>query len=222
MPKQPMNYQNNIIYKIQHKTIDELIYIGSTTNFAKRKCSHKTACNNEKDKEYNQKKYMMIRENGGWDMFDMVLVKKYPCNDYLEAHAEEERIRREMNANMNAIRCFRTQEEKQEYIKKYNETHKQEISERKKKYDDTHKEEKKIYYETHKEEINERKKIYYETHKQEISERKKKYHETHKQTIHLKNKEKITCECGCILSRQALSVHKKTTKHLELISRKTT
>ena len=194
MPKVAMNYQNNIIYKIQHKTIDELIYIGSTTNFAKRKNQHKSNCYNEKDKEYNEKKYVMIRKNGGWDMFDMVLVKKYPCNDYLEARQEEEKIRRELNANMNSIRCFRTQGDVKESGKQY--------------------------YENNKEEINERVKKYYETNKEEINERKKIYYETHKQTIHVKKKEKLECECGCFTSKSNLSRHKKTPKHLDLLSAK--
>ena len=200
MPKQVMNYQNNIIYKIQHKTIDELIYIGSTTNFAKRKCRHKTSCNNEKDKEYNQKKYMMIRENGGWDMFDMVLVKKYPCNDYLEARQEEERIRREMNANMNGQRCFRTQEEHNEY----------------------HKIHSKKYRETHKEYFKNKNKEYSETHKEENSERYKKYYENNIEKINEINRKKVECECGCIITNKSLLRHKKSPKHLELISRKTT
>ena len=135
MPKQPMNYQNNVIYKIQHKTIDNLIYIGSTTNFAKRKWTHKSVCCNEKSNHYNEKKYVMIRQNGGWDMFNMVLVKKYPCNDHLESFAEEEKIRRELNASMNDRCCFRTQEEKKEYnrkrSKKYAESHREELKEKK-------------------------------------------------------------------------------------------
>ena len=176
MPKVPINYQNNIIYKIQHKTIDELIYIGSTTEFVKRKSAHKSDCVNEKHIKYNTKKYQMIRENGGWDMFTMVLVKKYPCNDYLEAHAEEERIRRELNAIMNTRRCFRTQKELQEYKKQYNETHKEKIKENKKQYYESHKEETKAkvkeYYETHKEEKKEKWKQYRESHKKEINEKK--------------------------------------------------
>ena len=175
MPKVAMKYQNNIIYKIQHQTIDELIYIGSTTNFTKRKWTHKSNCYNEKGSVYNEKKYIMIRENGGWDMFTMVLVKKYPCNDYLEARQEEERIRREMNANMNANRCFRTQED-------YNEDHK----------------------------IDSKK--YYETHKEKVSEYHKQYRESHKQ--------KVKCECGCILLTKGLSTHKKTPKHLKLVNNK--
>ena len=179
MPKVAMNYQNNIIYKIQHKTIDELIYIGSTTNFVKRKWTHNHVCYNQKSKHYNTKKYVMIRENGGWDMFTMVLVKKYPCNDYLEAFAEEENIRRELNANMNAQRCFLTQEVKKEC----------------KRIDD---------------------KKYRETHKKEISERQQKYYENNIE----KKKEKVTCECGCILSRHALTEHRKTPKHLKLVNNK--
>ena len=149
MPKQPMNYQNNIIYKIQHETIDELIYVGSTCNFVKRKCSHKTTCYNEKQKGYNYKLYKTIRENGGWDSFNMTMVSKYPCADNLEAIKEEERIRRELNATMNAKRCFRSDEVEKEcrYIddKKYREGHSEKYKENKKKY-----------YQEHSEKLNEK------------------------------------------------------------------
>jgi len=212
MPKQEMNYENNIIYKIQHKTIDELIYIGSTTNFSKRKYSHKTTCNNEKDKHHNEKKYVMIRENGGWDMFDMILVKKYPCNDFLEARQEEERIRREMNANMNSVRCFRTQEE----YEKYYEDNREEKLKKSKQYRESHKEEIKVrhkqYRESHKEEIKVRHKQYRETHEEELSLKKKQYRE--------KNNQKVECECGCFISKLNLSTHKKSPKHLKLLSAK--
>jgi len=226
MPKQPMNYQNNVIYKIQHKTIDELIYIGSTTNFAKRKWCHKSNCYNENNTEYKTKKYVMIRENGGWDMFDMILVKKYPCNDYLEAFAEEERMRRELNANMNGQRCFTTQEEREESQKHYRETHKEQKKVVEKKYYETNKERlleyQKQYGESHREKIKERTKQYYETNKEVINERRRKKYETDKQSYHEKKKESIECDCGCIITYSNLTRHKKTTKHLELISRKTT
>ena len=41
MPKTPIDYQKGIIYKIQHIEKLELFYIGSTTNFNKRKQQHK-------------------------------------------------------------------------------------------------------------------------------------------------------------------------------------
>ena len=198
MPKVAMKYQNNIIYKIQHQTIDELIYIGSTTNFTKRKGHHKSDCNNEKSKHYLHKIYQMIRENGGWDMFDMVLVKKYPCNDYLEARQEEEKIRREMNANLNSQRCFRSQEDDQEYKKIHS----------------------KKYRETHKEYFKNKYKEYSESHKEENSERYKQYYESHKEEINEKNQEKVECDCGCIITNKSLPRHKRSPKHLKLVNNK--
>ena len=61
MPRLPIDYSKAFIYKIccKDKNIEEC-YIGSSTNFVKRKNSHKTICNNINSKEYNQKKYIFI------------------------------------------------------------------------------------------------------------------------------------------------------------------
>ena len=32
--------------------------------------------------------------------------------------------------------------------------------------------------------------------------------------------EKITCECGCEITRKGLLIHQKTKKHLEIMSQK--
>ena len=106
MPKKPTDYSRTVIYKIEHKENKELVYVGSTTDFTKRKCSHKSHCYNEKGKSYNLKLYVMIRENGGFDAFQMLEIKKFPCNDKREAEAEEERCRMELKANMNTQRAF--------------------------------------------------------------------------------------------------------------------
>ena len=58
-----------------------LIYIGSTTDFIRRKNAHKNCCNNEKQKAHNDKKYQYIRNNGGWDCFNMIEVEKFPINE---------------------------------------------------------------------------------------------------------------------------------------------
>ena len=47
MPKNPIDYSKTIIYKIQHIEKDDLIYVGSTTNFTKRKSAHKACCINK-------------------------------------------------------------------------------------------------------------------------------------------------------------------------------
>ena len=220
MPKQPMKYENNIIYKIQHETIDELIYVGSTCDFVKRKCRHKNTCNNETRSGYNFKLYQMIRENGGWDSFTMTMVSKYPCEDYLEARQEEERIRRELNANMNSQRCFVTEEDIKVYKKAYREEHKKEISIRDKKYYEEHtekiKEYRRKYCDEHNERIKEYMQVYNEEHSEKIKENKKKYYQEHSEKL----KEKVECECGCVITTNSITRHKQTDKHKRLILEK--
>jgi predicted GIY-YIG superfamily endonuclease len=107
MPKINIDYSKTVIYKIVCNDENvNYIYVGSTTNFTKRKCDHKNRCNNINGKEYNHKKYVHIRENGGWENFKMIEVEKYPCNDKREAEAREEVIRfsilpEAIKANMN-------------------------------------------------------------------------------------------------------------------------
>ena len=49
MPRTPIDYSKTLIYKLVHKEDydNENIYIGSTTDFVKRKNSHKSCCNSE-------------------------------------------------------------------------------------------------------------------------------------------------------------------------------
>ena len=80
MPKTPMDYSNCCIYKIEHIDDETLLYVGHTTKFSKRKGEHKNRSNNENaNSTYNLKLYQMIRENGGFEMFKMIEVEKYPC-----------------------------------------------------------------------------------------------------------------------------------------------
>ena len=37
MPRKAIDYSKTIIYKIQHEDNDELLYVGHTTDFTKRK-----------------------------------------------------------------------------------------------------------------------------------------------------------------------------------------
>ena len=113
MPRLNVDYSKTVIYKIvcNDENVDYL-YIGSTTNFTKRKACHKSCCNNINSIKHNQKKYIEIRNNGGWENFKMIEVEKYPCNDKREAEKREEEVRLELKANMNSIRCYITEEEK--------------------------------------------------------------------------------------------------------------
>ena len=140
MLRQNIDYSKIIIYKIvcNDENIDYL-YIGSTTNFTKRKNNHKSCCNNENNIDFNQKKYIQMRQNGGWTNFKMIEIEKYPCNDKREAEAREEELRIELKANMNSIRCFITEEQKKAYKDEYYNDNKEKFKEKFKEYNNANK-----------------------------------------------------------------------------------
>ena len=88
MPKNEIDYSNTIIYKLVCKdnTIND-VYVGHTTNFIKRKYHHKACCMNLNKK---LKIYDIIRNNGGWNNWDMVLIATYNCKNAKEARSKEQ------------------------------------------------------------------------------------------------------------------------------------
>ena len=125
MPKKPIDYSKCCIYKIQHIDKEDLVYVGHTTNFTKRKCQHKYICKSENDSKYNLKIYQMIRENGGFDMFRMIKIEKYPCNDKREAERRENDVMKELKACLNTMNSYVSKEEKKESRKEYEKRNKE-------------------------------------------------------------------------------------------------
>ena len=170
MPKKEIDYSKNVIYKLVHKEDFENcnIYIGSTSNFIKRKYNHKYSCHKEDGKKYNIKIYQHIRENGGWCEWNMIEVEKYPCVDKREAEAREEHWRIHYNAKLNTIRAFQSKEVQEELDKIYNER------------------------------------------------KMKKYWENREERLKYFS-QKITCVCGHIGTKNNISRHIKTKKHLNSV-----
>ena len=54
----------------------------------------------------------MIRENGGWEMFRMIEIEKYPCNDKRKAEKRECEVMKELKACMNMMKSYISEEEK--------------------------------------------------------------------------------------------------------------
>ena len=108
--EKPNKYHKSIIYKLEHVTNPELIYVGGTTNFSARKAQHKSRTLNPNDKEHNGHKYKMIRENGGWEAFNMIPIKEVSVETKRQLEMEEEKVREECKnkrANMlNSQRAF--------------------------------------------------------------------------------------------------------------------
>jgi len=222
------DFSRSIIYTIR---TGDSVYVGSTTNFRRRKCDHKTHIYNENDTAHHYKVYKTIRANGyEWDMKPY---KEYPCETKLQLEIEEERIRRELNAELNS-QCCGTGLSRSEYKKQYRTDNKDKISEQKKQYYTDNKdkisEQQKRYNEKNKNKIAEQKKQYYtdnkdksteyikkwkENNKDKIAKYTKKHYTNNKDKIRENKTKKVTCECGCIVSKGNLSIHKKTKKHLD-------
>jgi len=147
MPKTPIDYLKTLIYKLCcNDTAITQIYVGSTTNWTRRKQKHKETCNRETHKYYNCKNYQFIRANGGWDNWSMIQIEAYPCQNKREAEARERYWYELLGAELNIYCPFTTEQEKKEHQNQY---------------DLAHKEEKKQYYKENKEQIKEYKKQYY-------------------------------------------------------------
>jgi hypothetical protein len=192
MPRLPIDYSKTIIYKIVCNDLNITeVYVGSTTDFTRRKREHKSNCINEKSKKYHYTVYQMMRQNGGFDNWDMIELEKYPCNDSNEARAKERYYYELLNTKLNMRYPIRTNKEYykdnviyyKQYNKEYCETNKDKIK--------THT---KQYYEDNKDTKLQYQKQYSMLNKEKIKGHKTKYRENNKDKIEQyieNNKDKI-------------------------------
>ena len=154
MPRIAIDYSKTIMYRIVCKdpTITDC-YVGSTTNFTKRKSNHKSACTNSKDTYYDYYVYQFIRDHGGWDNFDMLEIEMYRAVDKPDQVRRERYWLETYGATLNKMIPSRTNKE-------YYEENKEQILEYKKEY-----------YEENREQILEYKKEYYEENRERILEK---------------------------------------------------
>ena len=129
-----VNYENSIIYKLCCKDPEvEEIYVGSTTNFRRRKCLHKSRCMNES--VYDTPVYQFIRANGNWVNWDMVEVKRVKCRDKQHLHRKERKYIEKLKATLNVIIPTRSKKEwMPEYCKQYYQQNKESIKKQKNEY----------------------------------------------------------------------------------------
>ena len=169
-----------------------LTYYGSTVNELRyRLKQHK---NDFKNRNITSS---LLFETG--DEVKIYLVEKYPCADRMELNARE-RYWIENNECVNNRIPTRTHKERyevnkdkmKEYAKQYNEVNKDKKKEYMKEYSETHKNKKKEY----------------------MKQYMKEYREAHKEKIKQKKSEKITCECGVLVSKYNLSKHRTSKRHI--------
>ena len=192
MPRNEIKYENTVIYKIQHNENDDLLYVGHTTDFTKRKYQHRQcATSSPTHRAYGLKLYTMIRENGGWDSFKMLEIKKYPCNDKREAEAEEDKTMKEMKASMNSRGSLLDKVKARETRLKYIDENREAIS------------------------LKERE--YRENHKEQYANHCKRYYAEHKEEIMKTRNEIVQCECGHYMRKceRGKSRHQQSQKHID-------
>ena len=117
MPRLAIKHENTIMYKLVCNDLNITdLYVGQTTNFTKRKNSHKCDCYNEGRINYGFKVYRFIRENGGWSNWSMIEIEKFKCDDSNEAHKRERFWVESLNATLN---CKIPSRERTEYYEQY-------------------------------------------------------------------------------------------------------
>jgi len=177
------DYSKTIIYKLCCKNLDvKDIYVGSTCNFTKRKGSHKKDSIFENSKKYNRKVYKFIRENGGFQNWNMVMVEEYPCENKLQKVKRERYWYEELKATLNSEVPGRD-------MKEYREDNREKIKEQKKEYRKNNSEKIKEYRKNNSEKILQRKKECHEKNKEHYKEYMKKYREANKDKINQKQRE---------------------------------
>jgi len=184
MPKIDIDYSKTVVYMLCCKdpTIKD-VYVGHTTSLTKRKTAHKSDCTNPKSKSYNLYVYEFIRENNGWNNWEMIVLETKSCIDGDDARKLEREWFEIKGATLNGCRPIVSKEEHRdeiiEYKKKYHQEHREEHLEQMKKY----------YQENRDERIDYHKK-YYQENRDELIDHQKKYREENRDELNRKKRER--------------------------------
>jgi len=95
---------NFCLYTIRPKCPNDTnLYIGSTTDFSRRKSQHKKAVTNKRGGTYYCILYRYIRKCGGWDNFTMEKILDYPCETKHEGLLKEKEYIIKHEATLNSV-----------------------------------------------------------------------------------------------------------------------
>lgn len=182
------DYGKGKIYTIRCRSADMMIYVGSTIQPL---CERWSDHKVKSKLEGNKNKLLYKTINKEWDNWYIELYELYPCKCREELNKREGAIIREigtLNMRIEGRTPKEYREEHKEEYKKYREEHKEELTEYQKEY-------RVKYWEENKEDLQIKHKINYE-----------------------KNKIKITCECGRVVNKHSLNLHKKSQYHTNWFS----
>lgn len=213
--KKERDYSKGIIYVIKND-VNNMIYVGSTTLTKEVRFSyHQYAINSPQHQ--NQKIYKAMREIG-FENFYIELIEEYPCENIEQLEAREGHWIRELDSYNNGYNSQIAGRSKKE---NYDENRTRILEQKRQYYEDKKDsilEQRKRYYESNKEKVLEKVKKYQEDNRDKIRVRHREYEKKHREETNEKKREKVECECGKIISRGALPMHKKRKFHLSKVS----
>lgn len=198
---------NTIMYKLccKDENIKD-IYVGHTTNKKQRNVEHRYACNNENSKSYNSKLYSFIRNNGGYNNWEMIEIEKYPCNTRQEALIREHYHYFNLKSTLNDISPVEDLDKKQKHIEKIR-NNKKELTRLKL---EKKKEERLKYLEDNKDAILEHKRQvrreYSKKNRERINEKMREYNKKNNEVI--KNNLKKYYHKRCLKNKSAIIIQK--------------
>ena len=198
-------YTNGKIYQITDTT-HTMSYIGSTINtLSRRMAQHR----NIYKRFVNGKCIVRLSAFDLFEEFDVenckiVLIEVYPCNSKEELFAREGYH----IANVECInKCIMGRTKKEHYednkddslnsVRVYRQLNIEKLRERES-----------LYRQVNREAIRERKKLYRTLNIEKVRESEKTHY--YKNNVLL-----ITCECGCSIVKNGISIHRKTAKHIQ-------
>ena len=205
-----VNYGNSMIYKLACKDTNITdIYVGSTTNFYRRKSEHKNTCNNINLKSYNNYKYQFIRNNGDFENWDMILIKNVNVSSKRELEKIEREYIDELKPTLNSIKSYTSTEERKEHKKEYRKDHYEKNKEHRKEYEKEYREKNKDklkeYRDINIDRINQKQKQWRDNNK----EYQKEYRDNNKEKIN----QKINCPiCNSLILKRNISRHQRSKK----------
>tara|TARA_B110000259_G_scaffold131401_1_gene148254 strand:- start:7048 stop:7680 length:633 start_codon:yes stop_codon:yes gene_type:complete len=202
---------NYIIYKLCCDDCDE-IYVGSTKAYRERKRTHKSRSKNEASPSYNDKIYKTIREFGGWDNWRMIVIEE--CDETItnkrQVEKREEEFRKELKAELNSNRAFKTKQDESDDSKTYYEKNQEDI-----------KAKRNAAYWADPEKDHAKCKKWRDNNPDKIAEANKKKNERWQEVKDKKNAEKremIECGCGSKHTKGITARHSRTKKHQDWVN----
>ena len=95
------------VYKIvcRDKDITEF-YIGSSVDFNERKLAHKSTCNNLNQRQYCLPLYMFINVNGGFENWEIVVIKEYKFITKKELKMNEQHWKDLLKPTLNSYNVY--------------------------------------------------------------------------------------------------------------------